>query len=358
VPDNRKRLNDRQLAVLAWISAGCPNGVMTDNTYKTTAVALQGRRLVTISRRGGRWPRLKQPSRPPAGPANSRHPAGSRRATVAPWEHGTRRDVALMGPSTQRADRSSGCAWPGQSFRGVFRSPSRWRSRRRRWPHAVPPPGPADAKGGAADACGTRGASRQTLRRRAHPRAGQTRRAPRESACGHHGPAGAVRWRAPVGCRTTRRSIRRVRARLPESPTAGGDATGGAGRGHLVHAGTGNPPSVRALRRDVPARRLRAENHSHVVFDLAFAQVGWRSSVEAWTRGARRWRPPTATGGSTWAASARFAGIGSSGWKCAGTCLRLRRWFAPPTRTVSTWPTSMRYLQRREQPVRRTHSGN
>jgi hypothetical protein len=48
-------LNERQLAVLRWIGAGCPAGVMADHTYKTTAVALQGRRLVTISRRQGTW---------------------------------------------------------------------------------------------------------------------------------------------------------------------------------------------------------------------------------------------------------------------------------------------------------------
>jgi len=55
VPDNRKRLNDQQQAVLAWIGAGCPAGMMTGTTYKTTAVALQNRRLVTISRQRGRW---------------------------------------------------------------------------------------------------------------------------------------------------------------------------------------------------------------------------------------------------------------------------------------------------------------
>jgi len=49
------RLNTRQLEVLNWIANGCPDGVMKDFTYKTTAVALQGRRLVIVSRKGGGW---------------------------------------------------------------------------------------------------------------------------------------------------------------------------------------------------------------------------------------------------------------------------------------------------------------
>lgn len=48
MPDNRKRLNERQLAVLAWIGSGCPDGVMTGSTFKTTTLALKHRRLVTV----------------------------------------------------------------------------------------------------------------------------------------------------------------------------------------------------------------------------------------------------------------------------------------------------------------------
>jgi hypothetical protein len=48
-------LNARQREVLKWIGDGCPDGVMKDFTYKTTAVALQGRRLVAVSRKGGTW---------------------------------------------------------------------------------------------------------------------------------------------------------------------------------------------------------------------------------------------------------------------------------------------------------------
>jgi hypothetical protein len=48
-------INARQLEVLQWIADGCPHGVMKDYTYKTTAIALQGRRLVTLTRKGGGW---------------------------------------------------------------------------------------------------------------------------------------------------------------------------------------------------------------------------------------------------------------------------------------------------------------
>ena len=50
-----KPLNARQLEVLHWIAGGCPGGVMQGHAYKTSAVALQSRRLVKISRRGGVW---------------------------------------------------------------------------------------------------------------------------------------------------------------------------------------------------------------------------------------------------------------------------------------------------------------
>jgi hypothetical protein len=48
-------LNDRQLEVLRWIGDGCPDGVMEGYSYKTTAVALRNRRLVTVSKKGGVW---------------------------------------------------------------------------------------------------------------------------------------------------------------------------------------------------------------------------------------------------------------------------------------------------------------
>lgn len=50
-----KPLNASQLAVLRWIAEGCPDGVMQGHAHKTSAVALQSRRLVKISRRGGVW---------------------------------------------------------------------------------------------------------------------------------------------------------------------------------------------------------------------------------------------------------------------------------------------------------------
>ena len=48
-------LNDRQLEVLRWVGDGCPDGVMEGYSYKTTAVALENRRLVTLSKKGGVW---------------------------------------------------------------------------------------------------------------------------------------------------------------------------------------------------------------------------------------------------------------------------------------------------------------
>ena len=50
-----KPLNARQLELLQWIAGGCPGRVMQGHGYKTSAVALQSRRLVKISRRGGVW---------------------------------------------------------------------------------------------------------------------------------------------------------------------------------------------------------------------------------------------------------------------------------------------------------------
>jgi hypothetical protein len=60
--DVRGALNERQLAVLRWIRDGCPAGVMTGYTYKTTALALQGRRMaVVISAAESGLPRLPSP---------------------------------------------------------------------------------------------------------------------------------------------------------------------------------------------------------------------------------------------------------------------------------------------------------
>jgi len=53
--DRHALLKPSQVAVLQWIADGCPDGVMQGHSYKTTAVALQDRRLVTISRKGGTW---------------------------------------------------------------------------------------------------------------------------------------------------------------------------------------------------------------------------------------------------------------------------------------------------------------
>jgi hypothetical protein len=52
---HRRPLFAHQENVLRWISDGCPIGVMDGCSYKTTAVALQNRHLVTISKKGGAW---------------------------------------------------------------------------------------------------------------------------------------------------------------------------------------------------------------------------------------------------------------------------------------------------------------
>lgn len=52
---SRQPLSEWQLRVLGWIDEGCPDSVMVGFTYKTTAIALQGRRLVKVSKRGGQW---------------------------------------------------------------------------------------------------------------------------------------------------------------------------------------------------------------------------------------------------------------------------------------------------------------
>ena len=48
-------LKPHQLEVLRWVEAGCPDADMPGDGAKHTARALQGRRLVTVARRDGRW---------------------------------------------------------------------------------------------------------------------------------------------------------------------------------------------------------------------------------------------------------------------------------------------------------------
>jgi hypothetical protein len=50
-----RTVNARQREVLAWIGDGCPPAVMVGSAYKTTAVALQNRRLATVAKRRGVW---------------------------------------------------------------------------------------------------------------------------------------------------------------------------------------------------------------------------------------------------------------------------------------------------------------
>jgi hypothetical protein len=55
MPGKYAPLKPSQVGVLRWIAVGCPEGVMKDVTYKTTAAALQNRNLVRISKPHGRW---------------------------------------------------------------------------------------------------------------------------------------------------------------------------------------------------------------------------------------------------------------------------------------------------------------
>ncbi|MFF4605145.1 hypothetical protein ACFY12_20720 [Streptomyces sp. NPDC001339] len=51
----KQQLNDRQFAVLQWVSQGCPDGVWQSSSYKISCQALQNRGLVKVTRRRGHW---------------------------------------------------------------------------------------------------------------------------------------------------------------------------------------------------------------------------------------------------------------------------------------------------------------
>jgi hypothetical protein len=89
VPHPNSPLNARQVEVLQWIAEGSPDGVMKGHTFKVTAVALQNRRLVTISKKGGVWRAdatdsgtyyLKHGEHPPT---SGQQPGGSRMSARA-----------------------------------------------------------------------------------------------------------------------------------------------------------------------------------------------------------------------------------------------------------------------------------
>lgn len=48
-------LSEGQVRVLQWVNEGCPDGVWSDFTYKTTAYALAARGLVKVDRRRNHW---------------------------------------------------------------------------------------------------------------------------------------------------------------------------------------------------------------------------------------------------------------------------------------------------------------
>ncbi len=52
---HRKSLNERQLEILRWINAGCPDDDKVDVSRRITAAALRSRGLVTVRGRGPTW---------------------------------------------------------------------------------------------------------------------------------------------------------------------------------------------------------------------------------------------------------------------------------------------------------------
>jgi hypothetical protein len=114
VVDRTAPINPRQREILQWIADGCPEGVMKDYTYKTTAVALQGRRLVTVSRKGGVWYAVTTE----AGEHYLRH------GTYP--DAGNARDRTAVVPVSVNASPEAGGASPARSRRAathVSRSP-------------------------------------------------------------------------------------------------------------------------------------------------------------------------------------------------------------------------------------------
>ena len=55
MPNRNAPLSSRQREVLTWIRDGCPDGVWTDFTYKTTSYSLRDRGLALVSKKGGIW---------------------------------------------------------------------------------------------------------------------------------------------------------------------------------------------------------------------------------------------------------------------------------------------------------------
>src|SRR5437867_8954566 len=55
MPQSAASLNDAQVAVLRWIAAGSPPGVMDGYTHRISASALRTRALVRIFGRGETW---------------------------------------------------------------------------------------------------------------------------------------------------------------------------------------------------------------------------------------------------------------------------------------------------------------
>lgn len=114
-------LNTRQLEVLRWIHEGCPEGRWNNFSYKNVAIALQSRRLVLVSKRGGRWKAMIEPAGLyylehgafPAGHFSKRRPNPQRVDIAQPYSaprdagHGAKAAVASQVESAGDEEPSS-----------------------------------------------------------------------------------------------------------------------------------------------------------------------------------------------------------------------------------------------------------
>ncbi|MEW2426547.1 hypothetical protein AB0877_00895 [Micromonospora sp. NPDC047644] len=101
-------LKSHQVEVLRWVEAGCPDADMPGDGAKHTARALQGRRLVTVSRRDGRWSAaLTERGRYYLD--NGRYPAvgGTAMATVRIFPESSSTQAASSGKGRQPTARPS-----------------------------------------------------------------------------------------------------------------------------------------------------------------------------------------------------------------------------------------------------------
>lgn len=95
---------ERQMAVLQWIADGCPDGVMTEMTYKVSAYALEDRNLVRTQRRRKPWSaEITEAGKhllthPVAEIEQSDDSVGSPESAAAPAHHATEAGLAPPAP--------------------------------------------------------------------------------------------------------------------------------------------------------------------------------------------------------------------------------------------------------------------